>query len=98
MTVIHNLIQSGFIKVGTWVGVHVHSPGRVSQMVVHEITSSDHIICEHVQTCVRYKVPPGLIQEVDGMQLSRYLSQADLDAQGRKRNQRKRGRKPKVRP
>lgn len=98
MSVIHNLVQSGFIKVGTWVGVPHGSTRHINQLVVTQVLQTDHVICHDVKTQNKYQVPFSLIQQVDGMILSRFLLQADLTPQGvKKENQLKRGRKPKVR-
>jgi hypothetical protein len=97
MNMIARLINLGHIRKGTWVGVRMNNH-HLSMTLVVEATSSCGTLVAVDPTHMRsYQVPPDLICEVDGMQVSRFLAQADLLPDGTKPlNITRRGRKRKV--
>lgn len=96
MTVITTLMQSGHIKPGTWLGIRTRT--HVRQMVVTQVSPPDVILVSDPQDLTKYKVRCDHICEVEGMQLHRYLAQADLNPDGTPiQNLTRRGRKRKIR-
>jgi hypothetical protein len=93
---IKNLIKSKLIQPGTWLGVSVPGHTQVHvRMRVCDIKSDQiwgHVPNQTQAVCI----PDHVIQEVDGMHILRFCSQADLNAQGEKLLPKpRRGRKPK---
>jgi hypothetical protein len=95
--VVANLVKLGHIGVGTWLGVS-HDGNHVIQMVVHETHVPNHLVLVNPQDALLYKVKCDHVCEVSGMQMHRFLAQADLTAQGLPiQNLTRRGRKRKMR-
>lgn len=94
--IINNLLKQNLIKKGTWIGVSSNHTCITHRYVVEQVT--DHhsvIVTDPAQNC-KLKIPPDVILEIDGMNLTRFCAQADLDAEGIKiQNMKRRGRKPK---
>lgn len=99
--VIQSLLAKGLISPGTIVGVASSSAMRVYNRFIVSTASCNPVIQiegVHVQNQQRQLLDYTHIVEVDGMELSRYLSHADLDQHGEKINRgKKRGRRPKNR-
>lgn len=95
--IIVNLINQQLIKPGTWVGVKPMSQAVTYTWRVHDcVIHRDHVLCWNPQNNQLQAVRLQEILEVDGMSLSRFCEQADLDATGVKKPPRtRRGRKPK---
>jgi hypothetical protein len=91
----------GLIGKGSIVGV---SSAQTTKIPTHYVVSSLvnqpklQIEGTHVRTQQKQLLDCNSIVEIDGMELSRYLAQADLDSRGERINRgKKRGRRPKIR-
>jgi hypothetical protein len=96
---IKNLIKTGLIQPGTWLGVSLPHRAQVHVRVRVCNIHSDQIWAHVPNQTQSIPVPDHVIQEVDGMHIQRFCAQADLNAQGEKLLPKpRRGRKPKLRP
>ncbi len=93
-----NLIRQKLITAGTWVGLNSGHRQVIKRVTVLEVTADEKIQAVDYSTNSTVTFDPGLIVEVDGMALDRFLSQADLHSEGIKiTGIKRRGRKPKNR-
>lgn len=96
--ILDNLIDQKLITRGTWVGLHNGDRPVIKRLSVLSVTADRRIIAVDYSTNSTVQVPADSIVEVDGMSLSRYLAQADLNSEGHKiTGIKRRGRKPKAR-
>lgn len=94
--IIANLVKQNLIGKGTWIGIGDKSHPVIYRIVVESITTSGDVIGIDYLTNQKVKVQQHMVVEIDGMNISRFLSQADLDSNGVKiQNLVRRGRKPK---
>jgi glycerol-3-phosphate dehydrogenase len=96
--IFQNLVKHNLIKQGTWIGITNHGNSVIHRISVESITSSGDLIGIDYTNNQKVRVTSQAVVEIDGMNISRFLEQADLDKNGEKIvNLVRRGRKPKNR-
>lgn len=96
--ILENLIKQNLIKQGTWIGITNHGKPVIHRLAVESVTNAGDLIGIDYTTNQKMRVAQEAVVEIDGMNISRFLEQADLDKNGEKVvNRVRRGRKPKKR-
>jgi hypothetical protein len=93
-----NLAAQNLIGKGTWIGIQTDEQKLLRRVVIDSITTQGEIIATDIHNNQKIKFAHNCVVEIEGMLLSRFLQQADLDHNGIKIiNLVRRGRKPKIR-
>jgi hypothetical protein len=95
MSVIQALMQHNRLRAGTWLGLSTNGQQVIRRVRVSSLSDGYLWAVDHT-TNSEVVINPQSVIEIDGMAISRWLSQADLDKEGHPVNQgKKRGRRSK---
>jgi hypothetical protein len=95
VSTIKNLIQHNRLVNGTWLGLSLNGNQVVRRVCVSSSTANQLCAIDY-STNTEIIVNPLSVIEIDGMTVSRWLAQADLDSSGQKLlSGKKRGRRIK---
>lgn len=93
-----NLIKQQLVRRGTWLGLAQPGAPVFTRVSMEYMTKDGQIVGMDCRTNQRVKFSTLMVVEIDGMDVNRFLAQADLNSQGLKiENLVRRGRKPKIR-